>query len=264
VVLLLAAGLAGCGEDEPPVVQNFAPLHYEYLPKLQLNVGSIDVQDRSQPAGPEDVAASSPAVPAQVLARMAHDRLFAAGTSGVGTFVIDQASILRQPNGTLDGTLAAHLDITSGAGAKVGFAEMRVARQYAPGSDPQDERAELYSLTRQMMDDMNVEVEYQLRRTLKPWLVTGGAVPAPVSAVPLAPPGAATPGVAAPALPPATPPTEPPTGAPQLSPQSAEPPPASSDGYQDPALPPPPQPMSPPPGYLTLPPGAIPAMPPAT
>ena len=219
---------------------------------------------------------------------MARDRLFAAGTAGSATFTIDQASIVREPNGALDGQFAVHLDLTASGGARAGFAEARVARQYVPGSDSENGSANLYALTRQMMDAMNVELEFQVRRTLKPWLVVGGGAPAPVVAQPLGVPGAPPPPdprvIASPALPPATPETPPiPTSgldAPQAGtgPITAEPPaapqtdgpPASPDygtgGYQDPAaLPPaPPQQMSPPPGFLTPPPGASPSLPPAT
>ena len=40
-------------------------------------------------------------------------------------------------------------------------------------------------MTRAMMDDMNVEFEYQVRRSLKDWLATTTAVPAPVESQPL-------------------------------------------------------------------------------
>ncbi|GEM_PF-1482412 len=263
VVGLLA--LAGCGGDEPPPpVQNFGPLDYAYLPKLRLNVGSIEVQDHSQPVSPEDIAAQSPAIPAQALSTMAHERLFAAGATGVADFVIDQASIVRDPSGTLAGELDVHLDLTRPDGTPGGSAEARVARQFVPGSDPQDERAELYNLTRQMMDAMNVELEFQIRRSLGNYLVSADAMPAPVTAQPLGPPpdgaapppGAVAPGQAPPAIPP------------QAAP-SAPPPAQPSDGYVDPALPPPPPApppppqMSPPPGFLQPPPGAASAPAPA-
>ncbi len=249
LALLLPLSLVACGDDTPPVTQSFAPLHYDYLPKLRLNVGSIEVVDHSLPVGPQDVAASAPAVPAQALAQMAHDRLFAAGTDGKADFVIDQASLVREPSGTLDGQLAVHLDLLNASGARVGFADARVARQHVPGSEPEDASANLYMLTRQMMDAMNVELEYQLRKSLGPYMVDAGAVPAPVVAQPLAQPGV-PPVPAPPALPPATPDT----AAPALP----------QDGFVDPAAPPPPpapRTLSPPPGYLQAPPGAGPLPP---
>ncbi len=257
--VLLPLALAACGDDTPPPApQSFAPLHYDYLPKLRLNVGQVSVQDHSLPVGPQDVAASSPAVPAQALAQMARDRLFAAGTEGVANFVIDQASIVRGPGGALDGQLAVHLDLVTAGGARAGYAEARIARQHVPGSDPEDQSANLYELTRQMMDGMNVELEYQMRRSLRAFMLSGAAVPAPVTAQPLGTPGA-PPIPAAVAVPP-------PPALPPAVPEGMRAP-TPLDGYQDPAEPPPPPSppqMSPPPGYLQPPPGAVPLpMPPS-
>jgi len=232
--LSLPLGLAACGGDEPPPTEAYTQLHYEFLPKLRLNVGSVTVDDQAHANGPEDLAAQSPAIPALALEQMAHDRLVAAATAGAANFVVDQASIVRQPNGTLSGVLAVHLDITTPTGANAGYAAAEVERQHIPGSDPENLQNNLYDLTKQMMDAMNVEFEFQLKKTLSSWLVTGNAVPAPVIAQPLdqAPPAA-----------PAPPPVE------------AAPPPPPSDAYQDPMAPPPPQQLSPPPSYLKPPPG---------
>jgi len=228
--------LAGCGGDETPPPEPYTPLSYAFLPRLRLNVGTIAVEDHAQPLGPQDVAGNSPIVPAQALEQLARDRLFAAGFAGTATFVIDQASILRAPDGTLSGTLAVHLQITVPGGAPGGYAAAQVQRQHVPGSDPENFQNTLYDLTKQMMDAMNVEFEFQLRKTLSSWLVPGAPIPAAVQAQPLAPP--------------------------------APPPPAPSTLYQDPLAPPTPAPpppppappqMSPPPGYLQAPPGVAPA-----
>jgi hypothetical protein len=223
------------------VVQSFQPLHYDYLPKIRLNVGSVEVEDHSAPIGPNDVAGSSPVIPAQALDQMAHDRLVAAGVAGTVHFVIDQASILREPSGALDGQFGVHLDIGGAGGGRTGYAEAHVARTHVPGPDPEDDRANLYNLTRQMMDDMNVELAFQIHKSLGPWLVTGDGVPAPVMAQPLPPPA--------------------PPEVPQAPPPPSPAPPPPSDGYMDPALPaspaqPTPPQLSPPPTYLTPPPGA--------
>jgi hypothetical protein len=233
---LLPLGLAGCGSEELPPTEAYTQLHYEYLPKLRLNVGAITVDDRAHPIGPDDIASQSPAIPALALEQMAHDRLFAASTAGAANFVVDQASITRQPNGTLTGVLAVHLDLVTPTGASAGFAAAQVQRQHIPGSDPENLQNNLYDLTKQMMDAMNVEFEFQLRKTLSAWLVTGTAVPAPVVAQPLD----------------QAPPTAPPSDT-QGRPAAASPPDAA---YQDPLAPPPPPQMSPQPGYLQPPPGS--------
>ncbi len=246
--VLLPLLTAGCGGGEPPPPPRvFAPPNYSYLTKLRLNVGDIDIEDHAGPGGAEvqtggqDVSNQSPTPPSVALEEMAHDRLFAAGTSGKAVFVIDQASIIRAETGTLSGLLAVHLDLLTPGGARAGYAEARVAKQYTPGSEPEDFRGTLYDLTNQMMADMNVELEFQIRRTLKDWLVTAASVPLPVQVQPLAPPPPP-----ASALPPWIPNTP------------AQPP----QQFGAPGMPdhPPPQ-MSPPPGYLQPPPGAQPASP---
>ena len=245
-LLLMAAfvlplTLAACGDDEPaPAPESWAPLHYEYLTKLRLNVGSIEVQDHSAPQGDNDVSAQSPVPPAQATAQLARDRLFAAGLTGTAVFVIDQANILRNGDGVLTGSVAVHIDIVGPNGATA-RAEMHVGRQHTPGSDPENLRNVLYSMTRGMMDDLNVELEYQVRHSMGAYLVTGDALPAKVETAPLLTPGATTvaplpPPPSGMELPPATP-------APEQVP--------GEDGA------PPPE-MSPPPGFLQAPPGSQP------
>jgi hypothetical protein len=240
-IVFLALCLSGCGADEPPPPASFAPLDYGYLKKLRLNVGDIAFENDAQALGEQDVSGQSPVPPAQALMTMAHERLFAAGASGRAVFVIDRASILRGPEGAYNGELDVHLNVTDANGTHAGSAEAHVARQHVQGSDPENTQVVLYDMTKGMMDDMNVELEYQLKRTLRPWLADLSAVPAPVTAQPLAP---VTPVQAEPALPS--------FGSPAPYAPPALPPAAPPDATQDQT--PPPQ-MSPPPGVLQLPPG---------
>ncbi len=243
--MLLTLGVAGCGEDDAAPPASFSPLNYGYLSKLSLNVGSIDIQNQSAPIGPDDVSAQSPVTPAQALQQIGHDRLFAAGLSGSASFVIDQASIVRGAQGGLYGQMAVHLDVTDAAGRRAGTVEARVARSHTPGSESENFQTVLYTMTRQMADAMNVELEYQVKRSLGGLLVSSAVVPSAVTAVPLGPDGAAA------ALPPAIQASPLPPGA--APPQNALPPetPPGDDGLGDN---PPPQ-MSPPPGYLQPPQG---------
>jgi hypothetical protein len=244
--IMLALGVAGCGGDEAPPPASFAPLHYDYLTKLRLNVGSIDIQDRSAPLGPDDVSAQSPVTPAQALLQIAHDRLFAAGLLGHAQFVIDQASIVRGAAGGLYGQMAVHLEVMTAGGQRAGYAEARVARQHQPGSEPENMQSVLYDMTRQMADAMNVELEYQIKRSMGDFLESAAVVPAPVTAAPLSATGA--PGV------PSQPPSPPATPVSPQEPGPADLAPALQDGAP-PADQPAPSQMSPPPGYLQLPPG---------
>jgi hypothetical protein len=221
---LALLALGACGGDEPPPDENYAPLHYEFLRQLRLNVGSVDVVDHSAPPGPGDVSAQDPVSPDQVFNQLARDRLVAAGTAGRAVFTVDAATITQGDGGALNGVLAGHLAVFSDAGQQVADAEARVSRQHVPGSEPENLRNNLYDMTRQMMDDMNVELEFQIRRSMRSWLVSNTAVPAPVTAGPLAP---ATPAVPVPA-----------------APEPAAPP-ANASPYESTPLQ-----MSPPPGFL--------------
>jgi hypothetical protein len=256
-VLIGLVFLAGCGGDETPPPEVYAPLTYGYLRTLHLNVATVDVLDHSAPVSPQDVTAQDPVQPGQVLANMARDRIFPAGTSGRAVFVVDAASITRNDDNVLTGQMAAHIDVLDATGARVGYAEARVSRQHVPGSDPENMQNNLYDMTRQMMDDMNVELEFQIRRTLGRFLVANTAVPAPVTAEPLAPVAPVTP-----------PPGGTPDMAPGMSPDM-EPGMTSPDASAPPAgmAPPtqypedgsaPPVQMSPPPGFLQPPAGAPP------
>ncbi|MCQ8242368.1 hypothetical protein [Rhizosaccharibacter radicis] len=272
---LLLAACGGGGSTD----QTFAPLHYDYLTPLRLGVASLSVQDNSAAAsGPQDLASQSPVTPDAALQQMAHDRLVPAGSTGTAVFTIDQASITGQPGGPLDGHLSVHLDILSGTGGHAGYAEAHVSRQFVPGTDNDNGglRAELYDLTRQMMQDMNVELEFQVRRSLRDWLVdasgapvagsveqqtlsapgtssaaggsTGGAkgaptsVGAPVQLAPMSPAGSA------PAV----------GGGGNTSPTTPVTDPAVNPGSLNP-----PTTLSPPPSVLTPPPGAVPVPVPA-
>jgi len=185
-VLLLPVLLAACTTESPP--QNFPPLAYDYLTKLKLNVANIDIDDSWTPHVDTGlhVESMSPVQPLDALRRLAHDRLIPGGASGQAQFTIDDASIVQLPDG-YHGSLAVHLDVdvNNAGGTHSGHAEARVTRVRIPGDDtsPEAVRAGLYEMTRQMMDDINVEFEYQLRRSLSEYLQTtspGAPSPPPV------------------------------------------------------------------------------------
>lgn len=268
--------LSGCGGDSrtEPV---FRQPSYSYLTPLRINVGQIRVEDHvPPPTGPNDLGPASPVSPDQALKQMAQDRLVAAGSSGTAVFTIDQASITGQQGGALDGALAVHLDIVSNGGGHAGYAEAHVSRQFVPGSNSDNDgvKAELYNLTTQMMQDMNVEFEFQLRRTLGDWMLDASGTPVAASVEqqsltgPSAAPGPVPAGLPGPMMTPAS------VGAPmqlapspgaipagQPMPQDAAPSAPASTGPDavDPTAAPGPIQLSPPPSYLQAPSGSSPA-----
>ena len=261
---LFLSGCGGGGEE----AQAFRPLSYSYLTPLRLNVGGIRIEDHVPPPAGPDLAQEAPVPPEEALRRMAQDRLVAAGSSGTAVFSIDQAAVTGEPGGPLDGTLAVHLDIIGNNGGHSGYAEAHVSRQFVPGAGTDNDglRSELYNLTVQMMQDMNVEFEYQLRRTLSDWMVdaSGAPVAASVEQQPLTTPGQnalpAPPSVGAPLQ--LAPPSDTPAGAAQGSgfgPAPAGPAPAGPSAT-DPAAGTPLQ-LSPQPGFLQPPSGTASAAP---
>ena len=192
-LLAVALALSGCGTTGPEIT-SFPPLRYNYLPVLQLKVASISIEDNWQPSGgPDDLTSLAPETPDAALRQMAEDRLGAYGTSGRAVFVIEEASLSRV-GPDLDGAFAVRLDIYSGGDTRAGFAEARVSRSEPwPASSRATVRQALYDFTRRMMDSMNVEFEYQIRRTLSNWLIQGSAAPAPVESQPLQAPGTSAP-----------------------------------------------------------------------
>ena len=170
IILLLPLAVAACAGDAP--LPPMPPLRYDFLTPLQLNVATVDVGDAPPPS---PVEAQSPASAGQALRQMAADRLVPAGSLGRAVFVIDQAQVTRLSN-QLDGLLAVRLDVLTTEGTRVGFAEARVSRSATTRGNL---RVALYDLTRQMLDDMNIEFEFQVRRSLRAWLQDATTAPAP-------------------------------------------------------------------------------------
>jgi hypothetical protein len=179
--LLLPLLLAGCGGGEPE--RGFPPLHYDYLTPLPLNVAAIQIEQRFVPSGAApDVTQYDPVPPVRALRTMAEDRLQALGSAGNAVFAIQNASLARRRD-TVSGNLSVELGIYPTADTRAAFAQASVSGAFT--GDLDDLPARLYDLTKSMMDRMNVEFEYQVRRSLGAWLLTAGAPQAPVEQQPL-------------------------------------------------------------------------------
>jgi hypothetical protein len=206
-------GLSGCGNSPPPPPQVFPPLDYSYLPPIVLNISNITVQNNYVP----DPAAATligqdPEPPANALMAMLQHRLVANGTPGNGTVTIEDASI-EPAGGNYVGAMTVRLDVASADGRKTGFTEASVSvTQTAPDSDatPNQVQAVLYGVTKQLMDAMNVQLQYQIQRNMGSWIsytanaatpalnsgTAGGGV---IQATPLQAPDATAPATGAPA-----------------------------------------------------------------
>jgi hypothetical protein len=152
-------------------------------------------------------------------------------------FVIENASMI-QDGDTITGTFAVRLDIYTSANNRVGYAEARVSHTHSGNID--DIHRVLYDMTKQLMDDMNVQLEYQVIHSLRDWVISGTAAPTPVQQQPLV-----TPGMLSPSAPPPLMPQSPAPGSLPPPPYSPMPAPSAAPGSLSPPtplVPPPPPP----------------------
>lgn len=177
LLAVLLPSLAACG-DTPSARRDFPPLAFDYLTPLRLNVASVDIRDQTAP-GPSDLGGQAPIPPVAALRQMAQDRIKPGGSTGTAVFIISDASINRVGGGVA-GNMAVQLDILLADGTRAGFAEARVQRRRSSSRDD-DLNGTLYDLVRDMMDDMNVELEFQVRRSLKDWLQVTTTAPLPAA-----------------------------------------------------------------------------------
>lgn len=177
--IVLPALLAGCAGEQQPT--HFAPLRYDYLSQMNLNVSTLSVVDNTVTHPVEgDIGYRAPTPPVQALRQMAEDRLAAASNNGsTAQFVIDRASILHNSGGTLNGQIDVHLNILNPGGTQAAHAEAHVTSTVHPdlSKGDADSPANLYEVTQTMMQRINVELEYQVRHTLSAWVVDAGGTP---------------------------------------------------------------------------------------
>jgi hypothetical protein len=232
VALALPLLAAACASGDAPPRMNTTPPAYGYLTPLRLNVLDIEVVPSIQ--GPAyRIDAPAPLSPLALAEQMGRERLVPVGTTGRARFIVDAASLIRdgvssgglftQASERLSVLIHVRVEILGPDGRRVGFTEAEVRRSASlivEGPASQARNAD--QIVRQAMDDLNVEFEFQIRRSLRDWLMTGdpGVVPsaAPIQQENLG--SAAQPApLAAPMAPAGTPDLPPPTRfAPTLTP----------------------------------------------
>ncbi|WP_215746272.1 hypothetical protein [Gluconobacter sp. P1C6_b] len=172
--LVLSLGVAACSDGDAD--QTFPPLDYSYLSQIHLNVASIDVQDEA-PAAPGSLSAKAPVAPDQALKAMANQRLVASGTSGKADFIIKQAYLNRAGDNAVTGAMDVQLNVADAGNQHTGFVHARITHKLDAGDRDPTSRKELYTLTSQMMQDMNVELEFQIRKKLLSWMTDAAGTP---------------------------------------------------------------------------------------
>lgn len=166
-VLLLPLLAAACADDDeiaPPatVMRDFQPLRSD-LPPIELNVQRLEIAERDATATAGEVL---PAVSVnETLFNMARDRIVSKGAAGTATFRVLSASIVYRRD-TLTGALAVRLDVANDDGT--GFIEAHAgATKSGRVSDP---GAAGYEMLKTMMDELNVDFEFQIRNKLRDWI----------------------------------------------------------------------------------------------
>lgn len=183
---VLAAACAG--GDAQPALQ--PPPSYGHLTPLRLNVLNIEVLEPGP--GPNiRIDPPAPLSPSAQAVRMGRERLVPVGTTGRGRFLVESAMLTRevgdagglftQRTERLSLAIRVRVEVLADDGRRVAFAEAEVRRSATVIDEGPASRARAADqIVRQGMDDLNVEFEFQLRRNLRDWLMTGApAAPLP-------------------------------------------------------------------------------------
>ena len=165
----LLPACAGCSSPPPP--QTFPPLNYSYLPPITLKVAAVNVVDQSVPdPGAAGLMAQDPANPVATLTDTLNRRLIPGGTPGTATATIEAASI-DQAGPNLTGVMTVRVDVQSANGLSTGYTIASATHSATLPDDPNQMPAALYDMTKQLMDGINVQLQYQLQHNLGSWIV---------------------------------------------------------------------------------------------
>ena len=186
--LMLPVILSACAGGEEPAALPPLVTGYRHLTPLRLNVLEIEVGDPAP--GAVQITGSAPIRPEQEMRRMAEERLVPVGTEGQARFLVTTARFTRErlaaqggltgmfsgePGESLTCQLVCRLEILSPEGRRVAFveAEARRNRTLPDGASPAARNRAAEDVVREAMDQLNVEFEFHIRRTLRGWLSEG-------------------------------------------------------------------------------------------
>jgi hypothetical protein len=187
--------LAACAHEQPagPFVPP-GPPSYGHLTPLRLKVGTLEIQEGGSGTA-FLVDESAPLQPADVMLRMAQDRLSAAGGPGKARFLIQTASLTREGGAsggvfspaseTFRCVMRCQVEIISSEEAILATTSAEATRVATGSVRDAGERGALAERAVKLAgQDLNVEFEYQLRRHLRAWLqlvaAPGETLPQPV------------------------------------------------------------------------------------
>ncbi|MCA3360956.1 MAG: hypothetical protein ING08_12620 [Roseomonas sp.] len=186
--------LAACANEKPGPYVPPGPPSYGHLTPLRLKVGRLALQE---PASGTAMLVEQPAPlqPADVMLRMAQDRLSAAGGPGSARFLIQTARLTREraaaggmfspASETFRCVMRCQLEIISDDDITLAAAAAEARREMTGPVRDDAERAEMAERVVKLAgQDLNVEFEFQLRSHLRSWLQLvagpGETLPQPV------------------------------------------------------------------------------------
>jgi hypothetical protein len=167
---LLLPLLAACGDSNPPMLVPPGPLSYAHLTPLRLRVAEVEVLEADPPLRAGDLGRRLSPSPAEAVRIMARDRLAAFGQAGTARFRVTRALLVVERDALIC-EVGCRLDVATGAEGTTGYVEA-IGRARFTGRDADRPRAPEVVM-RNAMDELNVEFEFQLRRSLRELLVEG-------------------------------------------------------------------------------------------
>ena len=177
---LIALAVSGCASPPAP---KFPELRFTHLPKITLDVASIEIVDNFQPAGVAHIENRMPVSPETALRNWAQDRLQAGGVSGVAKFIINSAAVTETKltkKGGITGAFTTQQSHRYDAGLRVelrlegvprvskAYAEANVTRSQTLGEDASiNVREQMwFDLTESLMKDYDPLMSASIRTHL--------------------------------------------------------------------------------------------------
>jgi len=177
---LIALAVSGCASPPAP---KFPELRFTHLPKITLDVASIEIVDNFQPAGVAHIENRMPVSPETALRNWAQDRLQAGGVSGVAKFIINSAAVTEtkltkkggitgafttQQSHRYDADLRVELRLEGVPRVSKAYAEANVTRSQTIGEDASiNVREQMwFDLTESLMKDYDPLMSASIRTHL--------------------------------------------------------------------------------------------------
>jgi len=177
---LIALAVSGCASPPAP---KFPELRFTHLPKITLDVASIEIVDNFQPAGVAHIENRMPVLPETALRNWAQDRLQAGGVSGVAKFIINSAAVTEtkltkkggitgafttQQSHRYDADLRVELRLEGVPRVSKAYAEANVTRSQTLGEDASiNVREQMwFDLTESLMKDYDPLMSASIRTHL--------------------------------------------------------------------------------------------------